>query len=266
VQSTEPPFWTLFQFFCFGAHPGRHLLPEKQLVLNSPRSEKKEVHMRTILVGSIAFLCVSSLAVLRGAAGTKDTKQDLRKNLAALKHVVAEEEKVLLHYSWTQHNDISVRGEVKGAMDESVRHGPRGTLEKSPKSPPPPQKVKELTEYMERAVKLIERYVPLSPEKMETSYKAGNVSLSNAGPEKVRLNFKNYGLRGDTVSCVFDTSAKKLREVEVSSFLDKDIVTIEVEFQTLPDETHCVEGTVLRVAAKNIQVRTENIGYRKTGT
>ena len=84
---------------------------------------------------------------------------------------------------------------MKSTKVDSCQYGPDGKVQKSPVStPPPPEKKRglkgkvvakktgEMKEYMERAIALIGRYVPPSPEKIQAVLGAGKASLSQAGP------------------------------------------------------------------------------------
>jgi hypothetical protein len=53
----------------------------------------------------------------------------------------------------------------------------------------------------------------------------------------------------------------------VDSFLDeeKDKVTLNVGFQSLPDGTNYVADTLLRAEAKQIAVKVQNLDYKKVG-
>jgi len=98
--------------------------------------------------------------------------------------------------------------------------------------------------------------------------KAGKVDLSKNEAEAVQLQFKDYYKPGDAMTLEFDPATKKLRKLSVNSFLDeeKDKVTLDVAFQSLPDGTNYVADTLLRADAKQITVKTQNLDYTKTGS
>jgi hypothetical protein len=56
-----------------------------------------------------------------------------------------------------------------------------------------------------------------------------------------------------------------MRKLSVNSFLDeeKDKVTLDVEFQSLPDGTNCVADTLLGGDAKQITVKVQNVDYKR---
>jgi len=231
--------------------------------------------MKTLLSNSIA-LCTLALAC---AAGAQDIKKDLQQKVATVKDSVAKNQAALRQYSWTEHTDISLKGEVKKTKDSLCRYGPDGKVAKTPIGTPEEEKKKhgirgrvaekkigELEDYMERAAALIHNYVPPSPTKMQEVHQAGNAGLAQAGPGKIELQFRNYVKPGDSVTFSFDTAAKALLAMQVNSYLDDpkdDIVTLSVVFDKLPDGTGHVAGTTLNAEAKKVMVKTTNTNYQK---
>jgi hypothetical protein len=196
-----------------------------------------------------------------------------------VKESVVKNQAALKAYTWTEHTDISLKGEVKKTTDNLCKYGADGQVAKTPIGAPAPKKemrgmkkkmvekkVGELTDYMERAAALIHRYMPPSPEKMQAASQAGTVSLGQAGPGKIQLQFKDYAKPGDALTFNFDTATKSLQSISVNSFLDDpkdDVVTLAVEFASLPDKTNYVASTTLNAAAKQVVVKTSNTNYQK---
>jgi hypothetical protein len=226
-------------------------------------------------------LILSVLCVLAGVreASAQGVKQELQQKLATVKESVARNQAALRQYTWTEHTDISLKGEVKKTTDKLCRYGADGQVAKTPIGTPAPQKEKrglkkkiaekkigELEDYMDRAAALIHRYMPPSPDKMQAAYQAGTVSLGQAGPGKIQLQFRDYAKPGDALTFNFDTAMKALQTITVNSYLDDpkdDVVTLAVEFQSLPDGTNYVASTTLNAAAKQVVVKTANGNYQK---
>ena len=229
--------------------------------------------MRKILLICAVLLAQTLIASAQGA------KEEVQQKLAAVKQSMAQNQASLRQYTWTAHTEISVKGEVKKTTNELCRYGPDGTVQKTPLDAPAPQKemrgmkkkivekkVGEMKDYMDRAVALIHNYVPPSPERIQSVFQSGDVSLSQGGaPGMAELQFKNYFKPNDMLAMGFDSAARALRKINVNSYLDdpKDAVKLDVAFQTLPDGTNYVARTVLTGAAKQIQVTVQNIDYKK---
>lgn len=231
--------------------------------------------MRIIVTASAALFAQFLIA----QAGAQGAPQALQQKLASIKQAMAQNQASLRQYTWTAHTEISVKGEVKKVTNEMCRYGPDGQVQKTSMDAPAPQKemrgmkkrivekkVGEMKDYMDRAVALIHNYVPPSPERMQSAFQSGNVSLTPGGASGLaELQFKNYFKPGDMLAMGFDSAAHALRKVNVNSYLDdpQDAVTLDVAFQTLPDGTNYVARTILNGAAKQIQVVTQNTDYRK---
>lgn len=212
-------------------------------------------------------------------ASAQGVKEQVQQKLAAVKQSMAQNQAALRQYTWTAHTEISVKGEVKKTTNELCRYGPDGTVQKTPLDAPAPQKemrgmkkkivekkVGEMKDYMDRAVALIHNYVPPSPERIQSVFQSGGVSLSQGGAAGMaELQFKNYFKPNDMLAMGFDSAARALRQINVNSYLDdpQDAVKLDVAFQTLPDGTNYVARTVLTGAAKQIQVTVQNIDYKK---
>ena len=69
------------------------------------------------------------------------------------------------------------------------------------------------------------------------------------------------------MTLTFDTTAKKVAEVNVNTFMGdaQDAVTLQVQMASLPDGTNYAQQTVLNATAKNLVVTTTNSNYQKLG-
>ena len=230
---------------------------------------------------NLTVLCLPIACLLLAmTAGAQDLNQAMQQKVAALKESVAHNQQALRQYSWIEKTQLSLKGEVKNTKIEACRYGPDGKVQKTQLSDPPPEqkkkrglrgkvvekKVGEMKDYMERAVSLIGHYVPPSPDKLKAVVAAGGTSLSQAGPDAIQLQFKNYVKSGDAVTFTVDKAAKAIRQLSVNTYLDeqdKDAISLTVNFLTLPDGTNYTAGKVLNVAAKNIVVNVEDSNYQK---
>ena len=229
--------------------------------------------MKSILVRSTVFC--AALVSLGGQA----MKQDSQQRLADIKEAMAKNRAQLSQYSWTEHIQISLKGEVKKTKDDICRYGPDGKVQKTEIGESPSKqmhglkgriaekKKDEMEDYMQRATALIHNYVPPSPQGIQQAYQSGNVSFTPLGAGALQITIKNYYLPGDAMTMTFDTTAKKLRGLNVNTYLDepKDIVTLQVNFQSLPDGTNYPAMTTFDATAKQLQVQTQNSNYQRIG-
>jgi hypothetical protein len=93
----------------------------------------------------------------------------------------------------------------------------------------------------------------------------GNVSVSLIpGSQDKPLVFKNYAQPGDQMTIVYDSVAKKVVSISINTYMDnpKDVVTLTLQFASLPDGTNYVQQSVLNATAKQLVVTTTNSNYR----
>jgi hypothetical protein len=127
------------------------------------------------------------------------------------------------------------------------------------------KKVDEMKDYGARLKSLLGEYVPPNPEKIQETFKAGNASVVPAGGLS-SLTLNNYYKTGDKLIFSFDTTARKIRSINIDSYLDdpkNDVVTLAVAFASLPDGSNYVATTDLKADSKNMEIRTVNSDYQK---
>ncbi len=231
--------------------------------------------MKFFLIGSYC-LCAGVLAF--GQAPPE--------RIAAIKESLAKNQAALKQYSWVETTQISLKGEVKKTEQKQCFYGADGKVQKTPlpgAAPPQPKaapsggrggrmkqkvvanKVEETKEYMEQVAALVQSYVPPDPAKIQAAAAAGNVAVQPTDATTT-MTVKNYVKAGDSLAIGLDSSAKTMRSVQVSSYVEKpkdDDVTLNVTFANLEDGTSYPQKTVLVVAAKKIEVTVTNSGYKK---
>jgi hypothetical protein len=204
-----------------------------------------------------------------------------------LKQSLAESQKRLRQYEWTETTAISLKGEEKSRKQQRVYYGADGKLTKLPLGEPPAQaaqaaqgggrrgggRVKEqivenkkddMKEYMEKAAALIQQYVPPNPAQIQKAKDAGNMLVRPPSEGKVRVEFRDYVQPNDQLAIDVDAKAALLSALSVATYLEKkeDAVTLNVRFATLADGTSYTAQTALEAKAKNIRVVVENSGHR----
>ncbi len=210
--------------------------------------------------------------------GAQDPKQVMQQKVAAFQQSIAENQKALRSYTWTETTQIKLKGEVKSSKIESCRYGPDGKVQKTLLSDPPAKKemrglkkkivekkTEEMKDYMDRVSSLVHRYVPPQGELIQSAVAQGNLSFSPQGSDAILLQFKNYVKTGDLVSITLDTAAKQIRQFKVDTFLDeeKEKVILRVDFENLPDGIWYAGTKDLQVAAKEINVHIIDSNFLK---
>jgi hypothetical protein len=228
---------------------------------------------------------IFAAAVLTGAVAAQTPTPQER--AAAIKEQVAKNQASLKQYTWVETTEISLKGEVKKKEQKQCSYGADGKVQKTPipgtaPAPAPPaqqgggrrggrakqaiveNKVEDLKDYMEKVAALVHEYVPPAPDKIQAAQAAGSVSALPSGG----IAIANYVKPDDLLSIGFDMAAKKITTYKVNSYVEKpkeDEVTLSVTFGRLADGTSYPQETVLKAAAKNVQVKVTNSGYKKAG-
>jgi len=225
---------------------------------------------RMMIIGAMALVA---------AVPALPQNPELQQKLAAVKQSVAENKQKLRQYQWTETTQLTLKGDAKPPTKNSCLYGPDGQVQKTPIGPPPEQpsggrmkqkiiakKTAEMKDYMQDVKTLLNMYVPPDPHKMQAAYQAGKLSL-NPVPGAMNLVFTDYAQPGDRMTLTFDTAAKKITALNISTYMgqEKDAVKLQVQMGSLPDGTNYVQQTVLDATAKQLVVTTTNSNYQKLG-
>jgi len=224
----------------------------------------------TILAALAAFLLAGSL--WGQPPGTEE-------RVAALKKTLQEDQAKLKQYEWIETTLVSVNGKEVSRTQNRCYWGEEGKLQKVPVLPAEEAKKKrglrgriaekkkeEMTDYMKSAVEMVKLYVPPDPNRIQAARDKGKASLHMIQPGKrVRLEFRDYRLAGDTLGVEIDLTNNRLLGLKVSTHLadPEDAVTLDVKFASLKDGTGYPAKTILDAKAKKMKVTVENSGYRK---
>lgn len=233
--------------------------------------------------GATALRAVRGMIVLTLLCGLPALAQnaELQQKLAALKQSTAENQQRLHQYQWTETIQTTLKGNPKPPKQNLCQYGPNGQVQKTPTGQQQQQqqpsggrlkqrivekKTEEMKDYMGDVKNVIGMYVPPDPQKMQQAFQSGNASINPANGA-VNLVFKNYAQPGDQMTVTFNSETKKIAGLNVNTYTDKpsEVVTLAVQFASLPDDTNYAQKTVLDATAKQLIVTTTNSGYQKLG-
>lgn len=243
--------------------------------MNTNVTQERAGNRRALLIAAAMLAAFVPSLAQTGAGG------ELQQKVAAVKQSVADNQQRLHHYQWTETTQLTLKGDPKPPRQSACQYGPDGKVEKSPIGPPPEppsggrmkqkviaKKKEEMKDYMGQVKDLLAMYVPPDPQHMQQAFQLGKVSLNpNPSSGITQIVFKDYALPGDQMTISFDTTAKKVSSVNVNTYMDepKDVVTLAVQFASLPDSTNYVQQTVLDATAKKLVVTTTNSDYKALG-
>jgi hypothetical protein len=229
------------------------------------------------------FLAAVSTLILSAQTPTQTPAE----RVAALKASLAASQTAIRKYEWIETTVLSLKGEEKSRKQLRCYYGADGKLQKLPVEgaaaapKPAPQasggrrggRVKEniienkkddMQEYMGRAVALVHKYLPPTPALLQKAKDAGKVAVTPADQGHVRLDFTDYLQPGDRLSAVVNGTSNTLVSVAIGTYLEKkdDVVSLDVQFGSLPDGTSYTSQTTLDAKAKNVRVVIQNTGHK----
>ena len=229
-----------------------------------------QISKRLVMIGAVT-LAITFPAISQNT--------ELQEKLAAVKQAAAENKQKLRQYQWVETTQLTLKGDAKPPTKNSCQYGPDGKVQKTAIGPPPEQpsggrmkqkviakKKAEMKDYMQDVKAVLSMYVPPDPQKMQAAHQSGKLSL-NPVPGAVNLVFADYAQPGDKMTLTFDTAAKKITGLNISTYMgqEKDTVTLQVRMASLPDGTNYEQQTVLNATAKQLVVTTTNSNYQKLG-
>jgi hypothetical protein len=247
--------------------------------------------MRTLTAAGIAvtLIVAARLDAQQPPAQPGTTKQD---QVAALKGALQQGLARIRQYEWVETTIISLKGEEKARKQNRCYYGADGTVQKVPVGDAPAaepaqggdggrgrrggrvkekiveNKKEEMQDYMQRAVKLIQGYVPPDPAKIQAAKDAGRITVTPQAGGQVRVAIAQYLQPGDSLTVDLDPAASRLLGLSVKSYVDTpdDPVTLDVKMATLPDGALYAAQSSLDASAKKIRVVIENSGHRPAAT
>ena len=218
------------------------------------------------------MLLIAALLLASTVPAIAQANGDLQQKLAAVKQSATENQQKLHKYQWTETTQLNLKGDDKPPSQSMCQYGPDGKVQKIPMSAPPPppsggrlkqrvveKKKGEMKDYMGQVKTLLAMYVPPDSQRMQQAFQNDRAFPTGTGG----IVFKDYAQPGDQMTITFDPASKKISSVNVNTYMDdpKDIVTLAVQFATLPDGTNYVQKSVLDATAKQLQVTTTNANY-----
>src|SRR3984885_6928814 len=206
----------------------------------------RQLEQRTNDLSIALSLTTTFAALVLFASPALAQSPELQAKLAQIMLASAANKQALSHYNWQESVTTSIKGEVKKQQLFLVSVGPDGQQQKSEINAQPAQasggplkrhivakKTAEFKDYGEQIADLAKKYTQPDPQRLQSAFQAGNVSLVPGGGEGiVTLVIKNYVKPGDSLTLVFNRQLKAIQSVKVASYLDNpaDAVTIAAQF------------------------------------
>jgi len=219
-----------------------------------------------------------SLLIFAGLSAVY-AQADVKETVAIIKTNLVDSKERLKTYEWIETTTTFVKGEQKSKKQNQCYYGVDGKLVKVETGGSTPEKSKgglrgkaiqnkkeDMAEYISKAIKEVQTYLPPDPEKIQKIYGAGRTSIHVLEPgKKFKLDFLEYNKPGDVLSVTVDKEKKIILAIAVKTYIDNkdDKVNFDIKYNTLPDGTQYPDKTALEATAKNVKIVIENSGYKK---
>jgi hypothetical protein len=107
-------------------------------------------------------------------------------------------------------------------------------------------------------------YVPPDKDLIQAAYQKGNVAFAPDGAN-MKITFTNYVKPGDSMTILFDKAKKQISSIAIKTYMDdpSDGLTLNVNFDSLPDGTSHVSSVTTDGQSKQLVVATVNGDYTK---
>jgi hypothetical protein len=245
--------------------------------MDRPTASSSLLRKQSAFLATALFACL----IFTTTRANSQAGGDLQAKVAALKQSVAANQQKLHQYRWIENTQLTLNGDDKPPSQSMCQYGPDGKVQKTPMSPPPPppsggrlkqkiiaKKKEEMKDYMGQVKTLLAMYVPPDPQRMQQAFQAGKVSV-NPDPDSgiAKIVFTDYAQPGDRMTISFNSADKKISALNVNTYMDnpQDVVTLAVNFASLPDSTNYVQQSILNATAKKLVVTTTNSNYQPLG-
>jgi len=228
--------------------------------------------------GPLGTILAFSVLPVFGAQNT-----EMQQRVADLKQAVAVNKQMLAHYTWTEQDIISIKGEEKKEELYNAQLGPDGKLMKMPVDPNSmsddqrqqrglrgrivEKKTEEYQEYAQSIKTLVQQYVPPQQQLIEQAHQQGNIMMGPVGagaPGEFRLVISNYIKQGDTMTVVVNKAQLALVSLSIATYLSdpNDAVKVNVQFSRLPDGTGHVSAETINGVSKQLTIAVQNTNYQ----
>jgi hypothetical protein len=240
--------------------------------------QKKRALIALAAILGFAYLVGFLVAPVHGQG---QGSADAQARMMELKEAMAKNKAQLATYTWKETVTISLKGEVKKVQHYQVREGSDGkpqktSLDPTDAAPQQPQggrlrqrvvarKKEEFEDYAEKMKTTAAMYVPPDKDLIQAAYQKGNVSFAPQGDNSVKITFTNYAKPGDSMTIFFNKEKKNISSISVKTYMDdaSDVLTLNVNFDWLPDGTSHVSQATVDGASKQLDVATVNNDYQK---
>jgi hypothetical protein len=114
---------------------------------------------------------------------------------------------------------------------------------------------------VEQLSALLKEYIPLNMQK--GNYGSTGTESQPASSNNAETVLRDYARLGDSMTISFDPDSRLPTQVRITSNLDEEPVTFDIEFASLADRTSYPSTVDMKWDAKKLELRITNSDYHK---
>lgn len=188
----------------------------------------------------------------------------------------------LRQHVWKSRTELRVEGDVKQVRLEQVRFDLDGRLQKTaiggetaaPSSRPGPpgpagvlkkhvvaRKTEAFKDMLADLGRLAESYAHLPSDRLQALSRTAVITPGHGLDGAARLVGQDVLMPGDRLTAWIDPKSLSMRRIEIASVYEGSTVTITADYRRLGDGLTYQARSVLRYAARHVEVSVENFDY-----
>lgn len=226
----------------------------------------KELMLKRSAVMLLGLLLLSDAVATAQSLLTKE-------ELVAIEQEKSTNQEKLSRYTWLETQLTSVNGQAVDYRLYSVRIGANGryqrdlvtehTGQEAIFAPRIKEQLSPYGPYAEQLCELASQYTTLNSDRLTRANRRGEVVHLGAD-DSIKLTIENYSKPGDSVAMTINQRTHQLMRVLAKSYLadSQDAVTIEAEFDELPDGTNHVATVEIDSVSRHLTVKLTNWSYQ----
>lgn len=231
--------------------------------------------LSNLRVATFAVLIMSTAPLY--AYASEPTAND---RVISLKAVLSGSQDVLRQYEWVETMISSQDGDEMSLRRFKCYYGADWTVIREPIAEPavkpgindlrfqiPEEKSQDLSDQIQKAVSLIQQYIPLNPNGIKAITDDGKLSYSETDPGKRgRLAIRDFLKRGDRVELDLDLETNNPLFMKINSYfeLQSDSVTLSVTFGSLYGTATFIREVVLEDRGRKLKTTIRASEFKKT--
>jgi hypothetical protein len=204
----------------------------------------------------------------------------LQRKMQQMQQAMAANEQQLHTYQWIEATTVTTDGKALPPKQSICRYASDGTVLKTPLGSQEAQsggqrggplrhliaddKKKKITEDIEETRALSQLYLPFNQARFKEALHSGKVGVEHDGPDGDTIVLSDYAKPSDQLRLTLNKTLQ-ISRISVKTYFDKpkDVMTVDLNFSTLPDGTLYPALNSINAPSKKLSIATVNSSFSK---